>query len=57
VSAGLPPDPAVALPVRYVCSDCASREAMRERVGLAPIPLADWPRSPDELAIEDELRN
>jgi hypothetical protein len=41
----------------YICSDCASREATRERVGLAPIPLADWPRSPDELAMEDELRD
>ena len=39
----------------YICSDCAIREAMRERVGLAPIPLADWPRSADELAMEDEL--
>jgi hypothetical protein len=54
VSAGLPPDPAVAVPVRYVCSDFASREAMRERVGLAPIPLAHWPRSADELAMEDD---
>ena len=41
----------------YICSDCAIREGMRERVGLAPIPLADWPRSADELAMEDELRN
>lgn len=39
----------------YICSDCAIREAMREHVGLAPIPLADWPRSADELAMEDEL--
>jgi DNA-directed RNA polymerase subunit RPC12/RpoP len=41
----------------YICSDCAVREAMREHVGLAPIPLADWPRNADELAMEDELRN
>ena len=41
----------------YICSDCAIREAMREHVGLAPIPLADWPRSADELAMEDELSN
>jgi hypothetical protein len=41
----------------YICSDCGIREAMRERVGLAPIPLEDWPRSPAELAMEDELRD
>jgi DNA-directed RNA polymerase subunit RPC12/RpoP len=41
----------------YICSDCAVREAMREHVGLAPIPVADWPRSADELAMEDELSN
>jgi hypothetical protein len=40
-----------------ICSDCAIREAMREHVGLAPIPLSDWPRSADELAMEDELSN
>jgi hypothetical protein len=39
----------------YICSDCSIREAMRERVGLAPIPPAEWPRSADELAMEDEL--
>ena len=41
----------------YICSDCAIREAMREHVGLAPIRLADWPRSADELAMENELSN
>jgi hypothetical protein len=41
----------------YICSDCEVREAQRERVGLAPIPLEDWPRSADELAMEDELRD
>jgi hypothetical protein len=40
----------------YICSDCAAREAQRERVGLAAIPPEDWPRSADELAMEDELR-
>jgi transcription elongation factor Elf1 len=41
----------------YICGDCGIREAMRERVGLAPIPPDDWPRSADELAMEDELRD
>jgi hypothetical protein len=41
----------------HICSDCAIREDMRERVGLAPVPVADWPRSADELAMEDELRD
>jgi hypothetical protein len=41
----------------YICSACGEREAQRERVGLAPIPLEDWPRSADELAMEDELRD
>jgi hypothetical protein len=40
-----------------ICSDCAIREAIRERVGLAPIPIEDWPRSADELAMEDQLRD
>ena len=41
----------------YICSACGVREAERERVGLAPIPIEDWPRSADELAMEDELRD
>jgi hypothetical protein len=41
----------------YICSACGAREAQRERVGLAPIPLEDWPRSAAELAMEDELRD